>query len=337
MLADLTKRYGLAVFFDLDGKVYACRPEKVVGDSVKYELRGNVINDDKLQHLNRKDVKNTNQGDLLQKRTARASRRKKGTEGGSARTLYFYDVQDMQELATLAQNELERETADGYDGSITTFLEPYAAPGMVAELTDPCICGTVGEVLHIHRYRRFRFRRRTADGRNRNGNMSGEADIIELRRRLSGIGRAPGGETFPATVRGVDGDRRTCTVEAEDVTYDDVLLYAVADAGRRGFCFLPAVGSIVLVSRLGGSNELYVAMFSEVDEVRLSVGRELFLHDGGRFRRGPRRQRPALHPGTAHRRDMRAHGDDRDGASGPPINAADFMQIKEDLKNYLTA
>ena len=98
--------------------------------------------------------------------------------------------------------------------------------------------------------------------------MSSEADIIELRRRLSGIGRAPGGETFPATVRGVDGDRRTCTVEAESVTYDDVLLYAVADAGRRGFCFLPAVGSIVLVSRLGGSNELYVAMFSEVDERR---------------------------------------------------------------------
>ncbi len=31
VLADLTKRYGLAVFFDLDGKVYACRPEKVVG------------------------------------------------------------------------------------------------------------------------------------------------------------------------------------------------------------------------------------------------------------------------------------------------------------------
>lgn len=77
-------------------------------------------------------------------------------------------------------------------------------------------------------------------------------------------------------MRGVDGDRRTCTVEAEDVTYDDVLLYAVADAGRRGFCFLPAVGSIVLVSRLGGSNELYVAMFSEVDEVRLSVGDSSF-------------------------------------------------------------
>ena len=167
--------------------------------------------------------------------------------------------------------------------------------------------------------------------------MSGEADIIELRRRLSGIGRAPGGETFPATVRGVDGDRRTCTVEAEDVTYDDVLLYAVADAGRRGFCFLPAVGSIVLVSRLGGSNELYVAMFSEVDEVRLSVGESSFSMTAEGFAAGRGGSGLRSTPGTAHRRDMRAHGDDRDGAFGPPINAADFMQIKEDLKNYLTA
>ena len=136
VLADLTKRYGLAVFFDLDGKVYACRPEKVVGDSVKYELRGNVINDDKLQYLNRKDVKIQIKAICYKKDGTRVEA-KKGTEGGSARTLYFYDVQNMQELATLAQNELERETADGYDGSITTFLEPYAAPGMVAELTDP--------------------------------------------------------------------------------------------------------------------------------------------------------------------------------------------------------
>ena len=63
----------------------------------------------------------------------------------------------------------------------------------------------------------------------------------------------------------------------------------------RGFCFLPAVGSIVLVSRLGGSNELYVAMFSEVDEVRLSVGESSFSMTAEGFVAG-RRQRPALHP-----------------------------------------
>lgn len=136
VLADLTKRYGLSVFFDLDGRVYACRPEKVVGDRVRYELRGNVISDDDLQYLNRKDLKVRIKAVCFKKDGTKVEATK-GVEGGTARTLYFYDVENMQELATLAQNELDRETADGYDGSITTFLEPYAAPAMIAVLTDP--------------------------------------------------------------------------------------------------------------------------------------------------------------------------------------------------------
>ena len=136
VLANLTKKYGLSVFFDLAGRVYACRPEKVVGDAVNYELRYNVIHDDKLQYLNKKDLKVQIKAVCFKKDGTQVEA-KKGTEGGQARTLYFYDVRDIQELAVLAQNELERETADGYDGCITTFLDPYAAPGMVAHLVDP--------------------------------------------------------------------------------------------------------------------------------------------------------------------------------------------------------
>lgn len=136
VLANLTKRYGLSVFFDLDGRVYACRPERVTGDTVKYRLRYNVIGDDNLQYLNRKDLKVQIKAVCFKKDGTQVEA-KKGAEGGTSKTLYFYDVENMAELATLAQNELERETADGYSGSITTFLEPYAAPAMVAELTDP--------------------------------------------------------------------------------------------------------------------------------------------------------------------------------------------------------
>lgn len=136
VLANLVKNYGLSIFFDLDGRVYACRPEKVVGDAVKYELRYNVISDDDLQYLNRKDVKIQVKA-ISFKADGTKVEAKKGVEGGTSRTLYFYDVNSMQELATLVQNELERETADGYDGSLTTFLQPYAAPAMLATITDP--------------------------------------------------------------------------------------------------------------------------------------------------------------------------------------------------------
>lgn len=136
VLSKLAKEYGLAVFFDLDGRIYACRPERVVGDSVKYELRRNVINDDNLQYLNRSDVK-TQIRAICYKKDGTKVEAKKGVEGGTSKTLYFYDVADMKELAVLAQRELDRLTSDGYDGDITTFLEPYAAPGMLAELVDP--------------------------------------------------------------------------------------------------------------------------------------------------------------------------------------------------------
>lgn len=136
VLSKLAKDYGLSVFFDLDGQVYACRPERVVGDRVKYELRRNVISDDSLQYLNKADLKIQIKAVCFKKDGTKVEA-KKGVEGGSKKTIYFYDVADMKELATLAQRELERHSYDGYDGSITTFLEPYAAPGMIAELTDP--------------------------------------------------------------------------------------------------------------------------------------------------------------------------------------------------------
>ena len=35
VLGQLQTKYGLAVWFDLEGRVYACEPYKVVGDAVE--------------------------------------------------------------------------------------------------------------------------------------------------------------------------------------------------------------------------------------------------------------------------------------------------------------
>lgn len=136
VLSKLTKDYGLSVFFDLDGQVYACRPEKAVGDAVRYEFRRNVVDDDSLRYMNRAEVKMHIKA-VCYKKDGTKVEAKKGVEGGTSKTLYFYDVENMQELAVLAGRELDRLTSDGYEGGITTFLGPYAAPGMLAELTDP--------------------------------------------------------------------------------------------------------------------------------------------------------------------------------------------------------
>lgn len=136
VLANLKSKYGLSIFFDIEGKIYACRPEQVVSDQVvKYRLRDNVISDDDLQFKRKEDLKIQIKAICIKKDGTRLEATK-GAEGGIVETKYYYDVIDTKELATLAQADLDRATYNGYDDTITTFLIPFAAPTMVAHLED---------------------------------------------------------------------------------------------------------------------------------------------------------------------------------------------------------
>ena len=125
-------KYGLAVWFDLEGRVYACEPYKVVGDAVKYRLRYNVVKDDDLKYQRAEDVKLKIKAVCIYK-DGTPVEAEIGPKDGTEKKLYFYDVKDQQELAALAAAELKRYSYDGYAGRITAFLQPYAAPCMVAE------------------------------------------------------------------------------------------------------------------------------------------------------------------------------------------------------------
>lgn len=136
VLSRLQTDYGLTIFFDLEKKIYACRRFGVVGDKVKYELRRNVINDDSLQFHRKEDTKIEIKAICFKKDGSKVEA-VKGEKEGSTKTLYFYNVEDMKELAALAEKELERYSFDGYQGQIETFLLPMAIPGMIAEVKDP--------------------------------------------------------------------------------------------------------------------------------------------------------------------------------------------------------
>lgn len=80
-------------------------------------------------------------------------------------------------------------------------------------------------------------------------------------------------QVFPAVVKEVDEDMRTCTVRINDnVDIEDVRLYAVSDDSLKGFCLIPAIDSTVLVGAMDGRQDFYVVMFSEVDKVLGSIG-----------------------------------------------------------------
>lgn len=144
VLGKLSTDYGLSVFFDFEGRVYVCRPERVVGDTVNYKCRRNVLSDDDLQYCSREDMSIEIKAICITKDGTKIEA-KKGVAGGVSQTRYFYDVESMQELAMLADQEIAREKSDSYVGSITTFLEPYAAPTMIANIVDPLYRERSGE------------------------------------------------------------------------------------------------------------------------------------------------------------------------------------------------
>lgn len=136
VLEKLKADYGLHVFFDMDGKVYAIRAFDLVSETVRYEMRRNVIKDDELKYLKASEAK------LKVKAVCFMADGSKveatiGEDGGAEKTLYFYDVESWAELKTLAEAELRKYSKDGYEGTIETFLLPYAEPCMAADLIDP--------------------------------------------------------------------------------------------------------------------------------------------------------------------------------------------------------
>ena len=136
VLAKLKNDYGLSVFFDLDGRVYAGEPDKIRGETVKYRLRYNVIGDDDLKYHRADDRRLKIKAICIHKDGTKIEA-EVGAEDGTEKVLYFYDVADQEELAALAAAELKRYSFDGYTGKIETFLYPFAAPTLLAEIEDP--------------------------------------------------------------------------------------------------------------------------------------------------------------------------------------------------------
>jgi len=103
--------------------------------------------------------------------------------------------------------------------------------------------------------------------------MSSRAD--EIRRKLREMS-AGSEQVFLATVKEVDETEFFCTVETDtDIQYSEVRLRAVIDGELKGFCFIPKLESVVLVGRIGGSDQLYVQLFSEIDKILFSYTEDM--------------------------------------------------------------
>lgn len=93
----------------------------------------------------------------------------------------------------------------------------------------------------------------------------------ELRKLFDRRIEEAGTTVFYGKVTAVAEAARTCTVEIDGIPYENVLLYAIEKPELKGFVFIPAVNSQVLVKRIG-DDRYCVGMFSVIDKVLLTIG-----------------------------------------------------------------
>lgn len=105
----------------------------------------------------------------------------------------------------------------------------------------------------------------------------------ELIRKLKELMKAPM-QCEPATVKTVDEDELTCSVELADGTeLNDVRLKAAIDGVKDGAVQIPEVESTVIIGRIGNdSNTRFVLLFSKVTKVLFYGGEksELVIWEG---------------------------------------------------------
>lgn len=131
---ELKNKYGLTIFLE-NNKIYCGLLYGLKLDEVKYQFDFNVINTDELKWINEDEIKLKIRAISFEKNGDRIEATI-GNDEGEIRTLYFYDVKDLNSLKTLAQSEMNRCKYSGYRGRIETFLEPFAQPCMLANIID---------------------------------------------------------------------------------------------------------------------------------------------------------------------------------------------------------
>lgn len=134
-LEKLKDEYGLYVFIDDDGKLFAgLRQTKNIGNEQLYNIYKNVVSHD-LRFRRAEDVR------ISLKVVGVLKDNKKvevvvGDTSGEQRTLYKYNISDVDQLKKIGEAELSDMKFTGYEGSITSFLEPFCTRGYTANIED---------------------------------------------------------------------------------------------------------------------------------------------------------------------------------------------------------
>lgn len=134
VLQDL-KKMGFSSYINDEGKLY-CGLQQInnIGQEVKYDLNYNIVSNDleyKAKESKRLKIRYTYLAKNNKKKTIEV-----GDSDGELRTFHTSQVSDEAQLKAMAEAELEKLKYDGFEGSVTSFLLPFATRGMAAIIED---------------------------------------------------------------------------------------------------------------------------------------------------------------------------------------------------------
>ncbi len=135
VLQKLKEDYSLSVYLDDDGKLYAGLEQlNNVGQEVMYDLNYNLVENNleyKTEDEKRLKIKYTYIDKKNHKKSVEV-----GDDDGETRTFHTSVISDENQLMAMAKAELKKNKYAGFEGSVKSFLIPFATRGMAARIID---------------------------------------------------------------------------------------------------------------------------------------------------------------------------------------------------------
>ena len=134
-LQQLKQSLQLSIFLDDQGALFACSPQdQPLGKAVDYKIGYNVIHHDlEFKTQAQAGVSVRLIGTTAENRTTTVEQ---GDPQGARYTWHQPNLSDAAELQKIAASQLIALQYEGYRGTLTSFLIPFADRGMVANLRD---------------------------------------------------------------------------------------------------------------------------------------------------------------------------------------------------------
>jgi hypothetical protein len=134
-LEKIKNEYGLSIFLNDEGKLYAgLRQAEGKGNEVDYDLEYNIVKHD-LQFKKAEQVKIKLKAKGWKSNNTYVEV-EVGDSDGEQRVWQTHSITDKATLKRIAESKLKEMKYDGYEGTVTGFLIPFADRSMTAHILD---------------------------------------------------------------------------------------------------------------------------------------------------------------------------------------------------------